>query len=248
MDVFTGISRNTTSTRFFQTLFNNLVIFPREPDQELNHGLGKFWSLTLFDEIPEFLTNFGFVARRWFVARSCVQFFCHGNLPCVDGYLNKRVACCVVFYYFCCLVLLVLLAPVVFCVYGYLDMLISIITALPSFSCFAFLIRIITAQRCQHCFVWKSWSALRGKILLQFLLNGFRNCGIKDFWLAIRIAHLLVLKGINEWGSVCPALLLSTRVSQASCLLFLLNSLLDSTKQNFFSWSSSSSLSCWKSL
>ena len=27
MDVFTGISRNTTSTRFFQTLFNNLVIF-----------------------------------------------------------------------------------------------------------------------------------------------------------------------------------------------------------------------------
>ena len=166
MDVFTGISRNTTSTRFFQTLFNNLVIFPREPDQELNHGLGKFWSLTLFDEIPEFLTNFGFVARRWFVARSCVQFFCHGNLPCVDGYLNKRVACCVVFYYFCCLVLLVLLAPVVFCVYGYLDMLISIITALPPFSCFAFLIRIITAQRCQHCFVWKSWSALRGKILL----------------------------------------------------------------------------------
>ena len=153
MDVFTGISRNTTSTRFFQTLFNNLVIFPLEPDQELNHGLGKFWSLTLFDEIPEFLTNFGFVARRWFVARSCVQFFCHGNLPCVDGYLNKRVACCVVFYYFCCLVLLVLLAPVVFCVYGYLDMLISIITALPPFSCFAFLIRIITAQRCQHCFV-----------------------------------------------------------------------------------------------
>ena len=63
MDVFTGISRNTTSTRFFQTLFNNLVIFPREPDQELNHGLGKFWSLTLFDEIPEFLTNFGFVAE-----------------------------------------------------------------------------------------------------------------------------------------------------------------------------------------
>ena len=75
MDVFTGISRNTTSTRCFPDILNNLVIFPREPDQELNHGLGKFWSLTLFDEIPEILTNFGFVARRWFVARSCVQFF-----------------------------------------------------------------------------------------------------------------------------------------------------------------------------
>ena len=89
MDVFTGISRNTTSTRCFPDTFNNLVIFPREPDQELNHGLGKFWSLTLFDEIPEILTNFGFVARRWFVARSCVQFFCRGNLPCVDGYLEN---------------------------------------------------------------------------------------------------------------------------------------------------------------
>ena len=43
-----------------------------------------------------------------------------------------------------------------------------------------------------------------------------------------------VLKGINEWGSVGPALLLSTRVSQASCLFFLLNSQ-DSTRQNFFS-------------
>ena len=42
-----------------------------------------------------------------------------------------------------------------------------------------------------------------------------------------------VLKGINEWGSVGPALLLSTRVSQASCLLFLLNSLLHSTRQNY---------------
>ena len=28
-----------------------------------------------------------------------------------------------------------------------------------------------------------------------------------------------VLKGINEWGSVGPALLLSTRVSRASCLI-----------------------------
>ena len=55
MDVFTGISRNTTSSRSFPDTFNNLVIFPREPDQELNHGLGKFWSLTLFDEIPDFL-------------------------------------------------------------------------------------------------------------------------------------------------------------------------------------------------
>ena len=165
------------------------------------------------------------------MARSCVQFFCRGNLPCVDGYLDNSVACCVVFYYLCCLVLLVLLAPVVFCVYGYLDMLISIITALPPFSCFSFLIRIITAQRCQHCFVWKSWSARCGKKLLPLAMAS-ESLESKTF---DRQLESPVLKGINEWGSVGPALLLSTRVSQASCLLFLLNSLLDSTKQNFFS-------------
>ena len=74
------------------------------------------------------------------------------------------------------------------------------------------------------CSAWKNIATIG---------NGFRKFGIKDFWSTIRKAHLLVLKGINEWGSVGPALLLSTRVSQASCLLFLLNSLLHSTKQNY---------------
>ena len=105
MDVFTGISRNTTSTRFFQTLFNNLVIFPREPDQELNHGLGKFWSLTLFDEIPDFFDKFRIC---------CLKVICGPQLCSV--FLPRQLALCWWIFGQQCCVLCCLLLPLLSCV------------------------------------------------------------------------------------------------------------------------------------